>query len=514
MQNSYFFFQHLIPRLSGLLTGSTLVSSFSQEKDELVLEFNNGKKSFFLRIIFSPTLSVIVFPESFKRARNNSADIFPAAVMRKVMGIRLIENERTFLIQLDNGSDLVFRMHGPSGNVLWLSGEGREVFRSSLKSDATATNLNSGRVINWSLEFFTQNLESIQSHYVTFGKEVWKWLQLNGYDTKTIQGKHQLILSCLKLMERSEFYLCRGNDSMYFSLLPFGVAESLGQDPIEAINRYYHIVVRDSAFLNLKRSLLKHQAAKLAQLESTLKKHQKRLEVIISDTHFREWADLVMANLHRIEPGTKVLTAERFVEPGVYVEIRLKPELSPQKNAEVFYRKARNREEEVMRLRKTLSELSHSLAVEQNRNERIQFAENMPALKEFDEVLRSNDASVQKKRLPYLQEVYLDYHILVGRSSADNYELTFRVASKEDLWLHARDVAGSHVIIRHKPGQNIPKPVIERAAALAAYHSKRKGESLCPVAYTRRKFVRKRKGDPAGMVVVDREQVILIEPAS
>ena len=196
------------------------------------------------------------------------------------------------------------------------------------------------------------------------------------------------------------------------------------------------------------------------------------------------------------------------------MEIRLKAELSPQKNAEVFYRKARNREEEVRRLQTTISELSRSLTAEQSRNERIQATENLQALKEFEDVLRLNDPSTQKKRLPYVEEVYLDYHILVGRSSADNDELTFRVASKEDLWLHARDVPGSHVIIRHKPGQNIPKPVLERAAALAAFHSKRKGESLCPVAYTRRKFVRKRKGDPAGMVVVDREEVILIEPAS
>ena len=513
MQNSYFFFQHLIPKLSTLLTGSTLVSSFSQEKDELVLEFNNGKKSFFLRVIFSPTLSVIVFPESFKRARNNSADIFPDALMLQVVGVRLIENERTFLIQLDNGSDLVFRMHGPSGNVLWLSGEVREVFRSSLKSDATATNLIANRFIDWSLEYFKQNHKSIESQYVTFGKEVWKWLKLSGFDSMNLQEKHQLILSCLKQMEKPAFFLCRLNDAIYFSLLPFGAAENLSQDPIEAVNHFYQTAVRDSAFLTLKRSLLKIQAAKLAQLEATIKKHHKRLEVISDDTHFREWADLVMANLHLIDPATKVFTAERFVEPGIYVEIRLKPELSPQKNAEVFYRKARNREEEVVRLRTTLSELLSSLAVEQNRTERIRAADNIRALKEFEDILRSTEASSQKKRLPYVEEVYLDYHILVGRSSADNDELTFRVASKEDLWLHARDVAGSHVIIRHKPGQPIPKSVIERAAALAAFHSKRKGESLCPVTYTRRKFVRKRKGDPAGMVVVEREEVMLIEPA-
>jgi predicted ribosome quality control (RQC) complex YloA/Tae2 family protein len=68
------------------------------------------------------------------------------------------------------------------------------------------------------------------------------------------------------------------------------------------------------------------------------------------------------------------------------------------------------------------------------------------------------------------------------------------------------------VIIKHQSGKPFPKDVIERAAQLAAYNSKRKTDSLCPVSVTPKKFVRKRKGDPAGMVVVEREEVIMVEP--
>ena len=68
------------------------------------------------------------------------------------------------------------------------------------------------------------------------------------------------------------------------------------------------------------------------------------------------------------------------------------------------------------------------------------------------------------------------------------------------------------MIIKHQSGKNFPKDVIERAAQLAAYNSKRKTDSLCPVIVTPKKFVRKRKGDPAGAVEVEREQVILVEP--
>ena len=68
------------------------------------------------------------------------------------------------------------------------------------------------------------------------------------------------------------------------------------------------------------------------------------------------------------------------------------------------------------------------------------------------------------------------------------------------------------MIIRQKPGQNIPEMVLEYAAGLAAYYSKRRQDDLVPVLYTPRKYVRKRKGDPPGMVVVAREEVIMAEP--
>ena len=105
------------------------------------------------------------------------------------------------------------------------------------------------------------------------------------------------------------------------------------------------------------------------------------------------------------------------------------------------------------------------------------------------------------------------FDIFVGKGGKNNDELSFKFASKEDLWLHVKDVPGSHVIIRHRAGKTIPITVLEYAAGLAAFYSKKKNDTLVPVQYTPRKYIRKRKGDPAGLVVVDREEVIMIEPS-
>jgi predicted ribosome quality control (RQC) complex YloA/Tae2 family protein len=100
----------------------------------------------------------------------------------------------------------------------------------------------------------------------------------------------------------------------------------------------------------------------------------------------------------------------------------------------------------------------------------------------------------------------------VGKNARNNDLLTQKHTHKEDLWLHAKDVSGSHVVLKHRSGKPFPEDVIEIAAELAAYYSRRKRDSLCPVSYTPKKYVRKPKGAEPGAVVLEREKVLLVQP--
>ena len=102
----------------------------------------------------------------------------------------------------------------------------------------------------------------------------------------------------------------------------------------------------------------------------------------------------------------------------------------------------------------------------------------------------------------------------MGRNAQNNDLLTQKYAHKDDLWLHAKDVTGSHVVIRHRAGQPVPEPVVEHAAQLAGWYSRRQHDSLCPVTVTPKKFVRKPKGALPGQVVVERERVVLVVPGN
>ncbi|MBN1447712.1 MAG: DUF814 domain-containing protein, partial [Bacteroidetes bacterium] len=101
-----------------------------------------------------------------------------------------------------------------------------------------------------------------------------------------------------------------------------------------------------------------------------------------------------------------------------------------------------------------------------------------------------------------------------GKNSANNDLLTLRHSRPNDLWFHARGAGGSHVVLKTgSAGGDPSKEAIREAAAIAAYYSKHRKGKRIPVAYTEKKYVRKPKGAPSGTVVIDREKVILVDPA-
>ena len=105
------------------------------------------------------------------------------------------------------------------------------------------------------------------------------------------------------------------------------------------------------------------------------------------------------------------------------------------------------------------------------------------------------------------------YQILVGRNGRENDELTFRVASPDDFWLHVADYSGSHVIVRNPSRDtDLDGEVLERAAALAAYHSQARNSRKVPVHYTQRKFVRKPRRTKPGMVELKQFRTVTVEP--
>ena len=103
--------------------------------------------------------------------------------------------------------------------------------------------------------------------------------------------------------------------------------------------------------------------------------------------------------------------------------------------------------------------------------------------------------------------------VFAGRTDSDNERLTFEVARPSDFWFHVRGMPGSHAILQGPEGVEPSRALLQRAAAIAAYHSKARSAGVVPVSCTRARDVTKPRGAPAGTVAIRRERVLKVRPS-
>ena len=122
-------------------------------------------------------------------------------------------------------------------------------------------------------------------------------------------------------------------------------------------------------------------------------------------------------------------------------------------------------------------------------------------------------APVASKGRPYRTFVGEGYEILVGKGSEENDHLTFDVAEPSDIWMHVDDgTPGSHVVVRNPAGGDLPRPVLETAAAITAWYSKARDKKQVAVSFCRAKDVSKPRGAPAGLVEIRNEKTVRVAP--
>ncbi len=515
MQNNYYFLRQLTKELKPELLGLQLSTCFSQQKNELILGFSNLEKEFYIKATLQSDFSCLSFSNTFARSKRNSANLFSEILDKKVSTLVQYENERCFSIALEDDYTLLFKMHGNRANIILFHHHAIiSLFKNSLHHDKNILLQNLDRPLTQTEEEFIKNGGDYFSLFPTFGKVIKQHLKANDYESKSIAEKWQFIDAILLALKSSNIHLTKINDIAVLSLIKSGEIYATHQSPITVLNQFYYDYISVSQLSKEKSKVLKKLNGNKKRVSNYIKKTQKKLDTIKSGRKLSEIADIIMANLHTISGNINEVELFDFYK-NQPLKIKLNKNISPQKNAENYYRKSKNRKLEIASLENNLREKSKALKTAQAQIAAISAFEDFKSLRSY---LKNNGlAKVEKvtqTTVPYKKYTYLGFDILVGKNAKSNDILTQKFAWKDDLWLHAKDVSGSHVVIKKQAGKEFPKPLIEKVAALAAYHSKRKTDSLCPVIYTPKKFVRKPKGSLPGQVVVEKEQVVLVVPAN
>ena len=515
MHLNYYFLRRLSARLAEVLPDFEVAEIFSQNKDELVLSFLKGRTEFHIKAQLNGQFACLVFPEEFARARKNSIDLFPDLIGLQVTGIRQFANERSFLIEFAHDYALLFKMHGKRSNlILYQNQEQKALFNNQMKFDLGLDLQTLDRHLDQAQQAFEKEGLAV---FPTFDKVINGRLKALGFEEGN-PNNWQVLQTLLSEMN-GPINVCQPSAEELPQLSLFNCGKTgdtvkSTNDPIEALNEFYYRYARQF-HLNLERAeAIKALQKRIKQTAGYLKKTNAKLEEIEQTSRHKELADILMANLHQLKVGVTKATLFDFYNDSE-VDIKLKKDLSPQKNAEYYYRKAKNQQVEIDRLYDNLITREDEKQRLEQHLAKIREMDQVKALRRYLKIENLLQAQSGKTEQDAFKKTEIDsWTILIGRNAKNNDELTQRIASKNDLWLHAKDVAGSHVIIRQIPGRTFPSDIIEKAAQLAAHYSKRKNDTLCPVIFTPRKYVRKPKGLAPGQVIVDREEVVLVTPAS
>ena len=235
---------------------------------------------------------------------------------------------------------------------------------------------------------------------------------------------------------------------------------------------------------------------------------------------FRLKGDLIMSNLWRLEKGMTSCRLENYFEEGSpEVEISLDPRLTPSQNAQKYYSEYR-KADTAEKMLKTLIEKGEeeeryidsvfdSLSRASTESE---LAEIRAELAQEGYIKASRSKQKQPKALPPIEYMTSGgFRVLSGRNNRQNDQLTLKSADKSDVWLHVKNITGSHVILE-LGGREPDIKDISEAAQIAAYNSSARNGSTVPVDYTQVRYVKKPSGAKPGGVIYTNQKTLYVTP--
>lgn len=355
---------------------------------------------------------------------------------------------------------------------------------------------------------------------------------------------HLFIEECHhQLTEHAEFRLL---DDGSRTLFPEAYLPKSTRETFSSIS---DLLFRHTSSIQRERRYKQLMAASLKELDKATKRTQvnvNQLEKAVQNQEkaiiWEEYGHILMTMAHRAKPESEMLTVQNYFRNNEEAKIKLDIERSFVDNAHRYYKKASNAKRSMEAVKQQLPLLKQRLEALLVGKESLRIINDIKDLNNwrkdmFEKGLLNNEPghgltsnhsigtkarvarsnthskkqnSTQTMSKPYHECTVSGFSIWIGKNARSNDKM-LSLAHKDDIWLHAKSVSGSHVIIRAQ--QKMPdKSVIEIAASFAAHQSKAKGSEWVPVIFTPKKYVRKAKNSAPGAVIVQKEHVVMVQP--
>ncbi|SEF68206.1 Predicted component of the ribosome quality control (RQC) complex, YloA/Tae2 family, contains fibronectin-binding (FbpA) and DUF814 domains [Caloramator fervidus] len=562
------FIKAIVQNLSDIV-GSKLDKIYQPSKDDIIIHLRKNKSNYKLLLSCNPSSPRI----QITNINRNNPDVAPNFVMvlrkhilnSKIIEINQLNFDRIVEIKLESKDELgylnyyhlIIEIMGKHSNIILLNDKYIIVDAiKHLNSDInryrivlpganyilppTNNRINPLNITNETFNellskntnkkvssFFLENFLGLSKIFINqiCGKyENLNINELNENDILTIRNKFFYYLSKIKSND-FDFFLYRDNNNKLIDYYVFDIDDYKNykkekfSSPFQLLDIYYS----EKDF----QDLIKQKYNDLIKIvKGFIEKNNKKIEQYINKINecknyelYKIYADILMANQYNIKPNLEKIILPNFYDPDYTpIEIPLDVNLNIIENAQKYYKKYSKEKNTVETLTKQLEEAK----LEKEYLEGILFsaekATDFETLEEIKKELISmgylKQKKESKKEIKSKPHHYISsdgYDIYVGKNNIQNDYLTLKFAKEDDIWLHTKNIPGSHVIIKSKNGKVSDTALIE-AAHLAAYYSKARESTNVPVDYTERKNVKKPSGSKPGMVIYYTNKTIFVTP--
>lgn len=292
----------------------------------------------------------------------------------------------------------------------------------------------------------------------------------------------------------------------------------------ECVEYYYYN--RDCSNMVKQKSMPLHKTVQSAIDKSLLKKKKLSEDLLRAEESdiYKLYGELLTANIHLVSAGAKSVKLINYYDNSE-IEIPLDEKISAAKNAQKYFKKYSKAKTAIHEKQTQLEENERDIVYLESVLQNIESANTEDELDAIRDELqdtgyvkrRAKVAQRKKKSKPQPAKFVLSDGTIVyiGHNNIENDYLTMKFASKTDVWMHTKDIPGSHLILKLEDGRNLddlPAELIYEAASIAAYHSKAKESDNVPVDYVPVRYVKKPNGAKPGMVIFTHNQTVYVSP--
>lgn len=331
---------------------------------------------------------------------------------------------------------------------------------------------------------------------------------------------HESFHEIMKQIDQSSsLYLTTVQEKEYFHLIE--LTHLQGDTKIynlfDGLDQHFHEIDQKERIKQQTSNLSKFIQNEYQKNVLKLKKLQNTLDDSQNSDDYRIKGDLLYASLHLIQKGMTHIIVDNYYD-GSQMDILLDPKLDGKANAQKYYQKYQKAKNSIDVLNEqielTQKEIDYfdtliTAMVDASYYDALEIKEELENEGYLKKKKKKN--TIRKKQLPHFHSFMTKdgIEILVGKNNLQNDYLTFKYAHRYDMWFHAKDMPGSHVIVK---AQDLDEYTIRLAAKIAAYYSKGKNSSSVPVNYTLIKTLKKPSGAKPGKVILDHYKTIYIDP--